>query len=579
MNRNVTKNESSNIHAGAPRDAPDSFADAKKRLFAPLRNRVLAGAADALSENRVVTAETLVATYLEKKPRDPDALNLMADIARRSKRFEDAERLLSQCLKISPDCAGYRYNYAVILRRLHKDAESLIQIESLLRSEPHNPLFRDQKATILTALGRHDDALALRRALSEQYPASAEVWLQYSHALRNVGIQDECIAAIRKAIELLPSLTAAYGSLADLKVYRFTNAEIERMEGLLREAAQGTDARKNLHHALGKAYSDTGNYAKSFENYAKANALRRLDVSFDQEKLSVHRRACEAYFTESFFRDRTGWGCTSRAPIFIVGMPRSGSTLLEQILSSHSEIEALGELADLDMTLVPPLAEVRDEVQLDQIANGFAVEKGALVSAYIRILDRFDAARFRSLGDVYLELTRRRRTTGRPFFTDKALRNFFYVGLIHLILPNAKIIDARRHPLDCGWSCFRSQFPGSHFAYRLSDIGQDYANYVRFMAHFDRALPGRVHRVIYEDLVAEPRREVQRLFEYVQLPFEEQCLRFYENKRAVFTQSSEQVRQPLYRSGVAQWRSYEAWLGPLKAALGPVLDSYPDPPK
>jgi hypothetical protein len=245
-------------------------------------------------------------------------------------------------------------------------------------------------------------------------------------------------------------------------------------------------------------------------------------------------------------------------------MPRSGSTLTEQILSSHSAIEGLGELPDLD-TIV------------NRLLSGVKSEK--LLQAYAKTLKHLDAKDFRSLGEGYLELTHRRRKLGRPFFTDKALANFGQIGLIHLILPNAKIIDIRRHPLDCGWSCFTSHFPGGMpFSHKLSDIGRHYADYVALMAHFESVLPGRVHRVTYEDLVADPETEVRRLLDYLGLPFEEQCLNFHENKRAVITLSAEQVRMPLYKSGVGQWRPYEAWLGPLKAALGPVLDSYPSGP-
>ena len=234
--------------------------------------------------------------------------------------------------------------------------------------------------------------------------------------------------------------------------------------------------------------------------------MRRINVRFDKEMIAAHRKACEAFFTQTFFRERTGWGNPSKGPIFIVGLPRSGSTLIEQILSSHSAIEGLGELADLDTALVRPLAAFREEIQLQEFANGNAVDKSGLLHAYVELLDRFNAAHLQSMGEHYLEITGSRRTTGRPFFTDKTLRNFFYVGLIQLILPNARIIDARRHPLDCGWSCFKSQFLGNHFALRLSDIGNDYANYVRLMAHFDRVLPGKVHRIIHEDLSPIPKR-------------------------------------------------------------------------
>ena len=563
--------------AAAPGTA-DPFAGAKEKLLPPLRNRLLAEAAEALVANNVTAAETLVERHLAKKPNDPEALNLRADIARRLHRFEDAEQLLSRCLDISPQCVGYRYNYSIVLRRLHRYEEALLQIDKLLESDPGNPLFRDQKASILRWLGRHDEALVYNRELTEQYPTSPEAWLHYAHSLRNTGSQEQSISAFHRALELSPSMTGAYLSLADMKVYRFTEAEIENMEEQLRDSRAITETRADLHHALGKAYADTRDYAKSFENYAKGNALRRINVAYDQEKLIAYRSVFEAFFTEEFFRQRIGSGCASNAPIFIVGMPRSGSTLLEQILSSHSAIEGLGELPDLDTALLRPLAEAKEEIQLEQFANGNAVEKSSLVDAYIRIARRLLADDFRAVGAYYLEITGARRTTGRPYFSDKTLRNFFYVGLIHLILPSAKIIDARRHPLDCGWSCFRSQFPGHHYATRLSDIGHDYANYARLMAHFDRVLPGRIHRVIYEELVSDPEAVLRKLFAYLDLPFEEQCLRFYANTRPVMTQSSEQVRLPLYKSGVAQWKPYERWLGPLKAALGDVLDKYPSVP-
>lgn len=556
----------------------DPFEQAKAALFPPVKNRALAEAVEALETNHLTIAEPLLARYLKKKPRDPEALNLMADIARRGKRFEEAERLLEQCVAIAPDRAGYRYNYAIILRLLHKEDQSLVQLEKLLAADPENPLYQDQTATVLTGLGRFAEALDLRRKLTVKYPESAEMWLRYGHALRDEGFQEECIAAFHRTLALAPTNTAAWGSLADLKVYKFTASEIERMEAANTSPGLSADDRATLHHALGTAHRDVKNYAKSFENYAKGNALRRLKIEFDSDKLGAHRIACERFFDARFFAERAGWGCPSRGPIFIVGMPRSGSTLLEQILTSHSMIEGLGERADLDMTLLKPLHSTKEDIKVHEFANGAAVLKSGLVDAYTRIIDQLDAEGFRILGEQFLAMADRSKTTTRPYFTDKTLRNFFYVGLIHLMLPNAKIVDARRHPLDTGWSCFRSQFPGMNFAFRLSDIGKDYSNYVRLMDHFDRVLPGRVHRVIYERLIADPEAELARLFAYLELPFEDACLRFHENPRAVKTQSSEQVRQPLYKSGMAQWVPYEPWLGPLKSALGPVLDCYPDPP-
>lgn len=555
--------------------AADPLAEARQKLAPILRNHVLAQAAAALADSRLEMAQGQLVKYLKRKPKDSDALNLLAEVARRAKRFDEAESLLVQALEQSPQNAVIRYNYAVVLRHLHKYEQALAEIDPLLQTDPANPLFRHQKATILTRLGRHSEALVYRREFVDEFPLSADAWVDLGSALRDVGLQDECIAAYHKAIELSPSLSTAYGNLAALKVYRFQPAEITGIEKALADTALSPEARADLHHALGKAYGDAKNYAKSFENYARGNALRRISVTLDPEKLASHRRACEAAFTESFFRERAGWGCRARDPIFIVGLPRSGSTLIEQILSTHSAIEGLGELADLDTTLVRPLARIRHEVGPQEFTNGNAVDKGALVNGYTRVLHRLTAEQFRDMGEQYLEIVRVRRTTERPLFSDKTLRNFFYVGLIHLILPDAKIIDARRHPLDCGWSCFKSQFQGSHFTLKLSDIGNDYVNYVRLMAHFDRVLPGRVYRLIHEDLIADPERELRRLFDYLELPFEKECLRFYENKRPVFTQSSEQVRRPISTAGMGQWIMYEPWLGPLKTALGPVLEHYP----
>lgn len=557
----------------------DPLAGYKEELLPPLKTRMLADAVNALTSGHTEVAESLAKSYLRKKPGDPDALNIVAEIARRAKRFEEAEALLEQCVKQAPEKVGFRYNYSVVLRHRHKYEQALAQIEGLLQEYPGNPLFRDQKATILTRAGKHAEAVACRRELIEQFPQWAEGWLYYGGALRDIGKQDECVEAFHRALELDQALSGGYASLASLKVYRFTAAEIAQMERLLKESQLSSDSRVDLHHALGKAYADAKNYAKSFESYARGNALRRLSAGFDPDRLAAQRRACEESFSESFFRRRAGWGSPSREPIFIVGLPRSGSTLVEQILSSHSAIEGLGELSDLDTALMGPLFEAREEVQLQEVSNGTAVEKSALVVTYLRLLDRFTSEDFRAIGEQYLRTTAARRTRERPFFTDKTLRNFLYIGLIQLMLPNAKIIDARRHPLDCGWSCFKSQFHGSHFTLKLSDIGKDYVNYVRLMAHFDRVLPGRVYRVIHENLVGDFEAELRRLFDYLELPFEERCLRFYENERAVFTQSSEQVRKPLNRAGMKQWLPYEPWLAPLKSALGPVLDCYPDVPE
>jgi hypothetical protein len=398
--------------------------------------------------------------------------------------------------------------------------------------------------------------------------------------LRAAGSTDACIAAYRRAIELAPASSAVYLHLANLKTYRFTAAEIAQMEQRLATPGVSGAERADLHSALGKACADEHLYAKAFDNYAKGNALRRLGIDFDPGRLAAHRRNCEALFTREFFESRKGWGFPDPAPIFIVGMPRSGSTLVEQILSSHSAIEALGERPDLDVVAGRLLARKEEGHPEHEfwIGGWFEFREG-LIRAFPRVVEALNSDEARGVGEEYLTLTRSRRDAGLPHFTDKGLRNFGYVGLIHLALPNARIIDVRRHPLDCGWSCFRSHFPGGQpFANRLSDIGQVYAEYVRLMTHFEKVLPGRIYRLIYENLVADPEAELRRLFEYLGLPFEDGCLRFHEKQRVAGTLSAQQVRTPLYRSGVGQWRPYEEWLGPLKTALGGTLRAYPNAP-
>jgi tetratricopeptide (TPR) repeat protein len=575
---------SGNLLAGGRESggAADPLVEAKHAAqdrFPRLKNRALAQAADALSSGRIDIAEPLVTEFLAKQPNNPDAFNLMADIARRASRFEEAEHLMAQCVERAPESTAYRFNYAVILRRRDKYEAALAELDGLLSADLQNVLYREQKATVLRLLGRHAEALDYRRGLVEEFPASARANLHYAHALRGLGAQRESIAAYRKAAELAPELTEVFAHLANLKTYRFSEVEIARMEAQLKKADLGTAGRADVHFALGKAYGDEKAYAKSFDNYAKGNALRRIGIDFDPERLTAFRKSCEVLFTEAFFRERAGWGCDSPAPIFIVGMPRSGSTLIEQILSSHSAVEALDESTELDVAVGQEFSRIEGRPPHHFWIGGWFEFRRGLVEAFSRVVSGLNDAEARALGEQYLKMMARRRKLARQHFTDKELRNFGYIGLIQLILPRAKIIDARRHPLDSGWSCFKTDFPrGQPFANRLSDIGRHYGNYIHLMAHFDRVLPGRVHRVIYEHLVADPEREVRRMLDYVGLPFEENCLRFHQNRRAVGTLSSEQVRMPLYKTGVAQWRPYEPWLGPLKAALGPVLDSYPQAP-
>ena len=384
-----------------------------------------------------------------------------------------------------------------------------------------------------------------------------------AHALKTTGHHEESVRAYRRAIELLPTFGEAYWSLANLKTFRFTDDELAAMRAQLERADLSDEDRLHFDFALGKALGDRGEYPASFAHYARANETRRAGIRYEADETTANVARSRAVLTEEFFAQRRGWGATATDPIFIVGLPRSGSTLLEQILSSHSAVEGTMELPDL-LTMVRALG---------------GRKKYSESSKYPEVLATLAADDLQSLGERYLEQTRIQRKTDAPRFIDKMPNNFRHIGLIQLALPNAKIIDARRHPIACCFSNFRQHYArGQHFTYSLEEIGRYYRDYVELMAHFDAVLPGRVHRVCYEDVVDDLEREVRRLLEYCGLPFEQSCLEYYRTDRAVRTASSEQVRQPIFREGLDSWRHYEPWLDPLKKALGPVLDAYPTTP-
>jgi tetratricopeptide (TPR) repeat protein len=546
--------------------APSHLAAAAEALRAerPARHPRLREAEKALRENRVGEAHDILTPFLAKNPADAVALHLMAEAALRMNRREKAESLLDRCLALDPEFSAARYNYANALAQLDKLDAALEQLAVLLRKEPQSILYRNLQATVLTALGRHTESLRCYEDMARDFPRSADALVNYGSALRSVGSKDECIAAYHQAIAAARSSGQAYWSLAGLKDYRFSDNEIADMQHELAKADLPGEDRICFHFALGKAYGDMGLYGKSFESYARANALKRLEMTYDADALTNHVRACKALFTREFFEARAESGCDTEGPIFIVGMQRAGSTLIEQILASHSRVEATAELPNISL-----LAEHLGETIAPQCA-----------SSYPGVLAKLDAATLGSLGERYIATARQHRRLGRPFFVDKMPYNFLHIGLIYLILPRARIIDARRHPLGCCFSNFSMYFKsGPLFAYRLGELGRAYVDYVELMAHFDRVLPNRTHRMFYEDLVREPEKEIRRLLDYLGLPFEKECLEFHRGARAMDSASSEQVRRPIYRDAIEQWRHYEPWLGPLKSALGPVLERYPEVPR
>ncbi|HEX3944803.1 MAG TPA: sulfotransferase [Rhizomicrobium sp.] len=500
-------------------------------------------------------AAALLRQFLGSHPDDADAFFLLGDIMGRQRRFAEAEPLLAWCVELKPNFDAARFHHANALLEIGQAKQALTQAQELLQHEPHNPVFRALKAMALELADDHGAAALLWHGVVQE-GAPAEFCVRYSHVLRVLGRREDSIAACREAIARDFAYGRAWWALATLSTFRFTDEDIAQMEAQVVRPDISPEDRVPFLFALGKAHAQRKQYEKSFAAYARGNALKRLNIRHDPSVLTAYVARCKGVFTEESFRARQGAGHDSSAPIFLVGMTRAGSTLVEQILSSHSQVEGTRELFNL--------GAIAGELQR---ANG--------PSAYPAMLETMDGAMIRQFGEQYLETARIHRKLGRPHFIDKMGNNFVHLGLLHLILPNAKIVDVRRNPLACGWSNFSQLYAnGQNETYRLSDFGQLYCDYAHLMAHFDSVLPGRVYRLCYERLVANPEGEIRRLLDHLELPFEEACLEFHKNERAVSTISSEQVRSPLYTEALDYWRHYEPWLGPLKGALGPVASDW-----
>jgi predicted Zn-dependent protease len=536
-----------------------SAAELDRALDAAVRDPALMRAAQALLDNDLPVAERALRPHLHANPFDVAAIRMLAEVAGRIGRYGDAEKLLRRALDLAPDFTAARANLATALYRQNRPGEALEALDTLLDQEPDNAGGQNLKAAALSRTGAYEEAIALYAEVLARHPDQPKVWMSCGHVLKTVGRTDEGIAAYRRALALAPNLGEVWWSLANLKTVKLGAGDVAAMTAALETVGLSEHDRLHLHFALGKALEDAGDAEASFRHYADGNRIRHAQVGYDPEETSRHAERAEALFTREFFAARAGQGSPVPDPIFILGMPRAGSTLVEQILASHPLVEGTMELPDIPL-LARRVAGKEEAEWADRISG-------------------LSADELRALGEEYLERTRVQRREGRPFFIDKMPNNWVHVGLIHLILPNARIVDARRHPLDCCFSNFKQHYArGQGFSYSLADMGLYYADYVRLMAHFDRALPGRVHRVIHERLLDDPEAEVRALLAALGLEFDPACLAFHENRRAVRTASSEQVRRPINREGQGQWRPYERWLGPLKEALGPVLDAYPDAP-
>jgi tetratricopeptide (TPR) repeat protein len=513
--------------------------------------RPLVGIMDLIAQGRLLKAEEICREFLKKVPLNVEAMRLLADIGMRLGVLDDAEFLLESAVKIEPDNVLARIDYIKALRKRQKFVAALEQAEHLLGTSPNNPMYQSLFAIECMQTGDYDTAIKTFDQILEQLPGDPVTLTSKGHAHKTCGRYDAAVNSYRAALTSQPGYGEAYYSLANLKVYSFSDNQVNEM--------RAQESSGNLSHAdhvylcfaLGKAFEDQEDFETSFKFYERGNSLKKSQGRYTAPEMSADLKAQRDACTAELFARRSKEGHDAPDPIFVLGLPRAGSTLLEQILSSHSQVDGTLELPNI--------------LALSQRLR--RAGRGDDKAPYPEILNELSGQELEDFGKQYIDDTRIHRQ-GAPFFIDKMPNNFRHIGLIQSILPNAKLIDARRQPMACCFSGFKQLFAeGQQFTYDLQDLGQYYCDYVELMGHWDKVLPGKVLRVQYEDVVADLEPQVRRILDYCGLPFEEACLNFFNTERSVRTPSSEQVRQPIYQSGLEQWRSFEPWLGPLKDAL------------
>lgn len=536
-------------------------------VHASSRDRALLEAAVAMNEGRLPDGEAILKAKLARTPDDPAACRLLGEINWRRGDMGEALALVERAVQLAPGFDLARDFFVRLLLQSNRLPEALEHAEVLATSPIRHAGHDLLRASVLVRLGDQARAKAIYQRLLAQKADQPQLWQNLGHVLKTLGEQADAVHAYRQAVTYQPTMGEAWWSLANLKTVKLGAEDIAAIERALQSLEEAGAEREedifHLHFALGKACEDAKDYAAAFRHYDRGNRLRRKSVRHDADAFSAEAAAAADVFTGAFLAERGPGGCAAPDPIFIVGLPRSGSTLVEQILASHSQVEGTMELSEM-MIIAGRLQSRVDEGEFPDF--------GAMIASLT------PADRLR-LGEEYIERTRVHRQTGKPLFIDKMPNNWQHVGLIKLVLPNAKIIDARRHPLSCCLSAWKQHFArGQAFSYDMGEIGRYYRDYVALMAAFDAAAPGAVHRVIYERMVADTRGEVERLLDYLGLPFEEECLAFWQNKRAVRTASSEQVRTPIFTDAVEHWRHFEPYLAPLIDALGDVVEHYADAP-
>jgi len=543
--------------SGRGNDAADAAAQVARLQSLPAEILTASG---FYSDGDLDAAEPLVRSFLLTHGHHVEAMRLLARIGMARQVYDDAELLLAGVLELMPAYRAARQDYASVLVELHKHDQARREIDALLQDDPDNRELRMLDAFNCVGIGEHERAIELYRSLLQGTPEDAEVYLSIAHAEKTLGRNAQAIESYHRAATSRAEFGDAYWSLANLKTYRFTDEEVARMREAESASTTGTADRYHLCFALGKALEDRGEYEEAFRLYARGNTLKRSESRYQASIIENDARRQIEVCTAEFFAHRRGWGAPNPDPIFIIGLPRSGSTLIEQILASHSKVEGTHELVHIP--------------QMARRLRGRDPDPGN--PRYPAILAQMNADEFATLGHDYLAATRIYRA-GRAFFIDKMPNNLRHVGLIHLMLPNARIIDARREPMACCFSNLKQLFAqGQEFTYSIDDIARYYRTYLELMRHWDRVLPGRILRVQHEDVVADLEGSVRRILAFCELEFEPQCIEFYKTERSVRTASSEQVRQPISREGLDHWKHFEPWLEPLKLALADALIRYRD---
>ncbi|MBO6608506.1 tetratricopeptide repeat-containing sulfotransferase family protein [Altererythrobacter sp.] len=540
--------EQAKLLAEMGRTAEAQAATAQLDRIAQLPRELLA-VTNNLHEGRLLRAEEICRHFLRNNPKNVEGMRLLAKIGIELGILDDAEFLLESAVAFEPENIQLLLDYTDVLRRRQKFDEARDQAKALNQREPGNPMFQSRLAIESMQTGDYQLALKLFDSVLEKLPRDPATLTSKGHALKTLGQSSEAIESYRAAIAAKPDHGDAHYALANLKTYRFEDAEIYAMRTQTERADLAFMDRVHLSFALGKALEDRGDYEASFKHYDEGNALKRAQTRYSADAMTRELAAQKEACTVDLFDKHAGSGHQATDPIFILGLPRAGSTLLEQILASHSQIDGTLELPNI--------------LALAHRLRG----KRAGQSRYPKILHELTADQLAKFGEQFIADTQIHRQ-GAPFFIDKMPNNFRHIGLIHLTLPNAKIIDARRAPMDCCFSGFKQLFAeGQEFTYGLHEVGRYYADYVDLMDHWDAVLPGKVLRVQHEDVLDDLEGQTRRMLEFIGVPFEQACLDFHKTERAVRTASSEQVRQPINRKGQDAWKPFEPWLDPLKQAL------------